>query len=242
MLPTGPRMRLSSASKFATEVFISECNVDWGSEAIFAKHLDRAGVVLDIGANIGYYSLYVLPCVSGVHAFEPDPIARARLRQNLADHAKAQIHDSAVGLRSGRANFIIEENSEVSHLAGPRAESGKRICEISMTTIDDFVTEEKLSITGIKIDVEGADLEVIEGGLGTIGSQFPLVLTETRPENRLFDLVRPFGFRVFAFVKYPHAVRFGFREILEESGFQTKMLFLVPPRLHPVFEGLIEQD
>ena len=72
-LPTGLRMRLPTASKFASEVFITGSKVDWGSEELFVNHLNASEVVLDVGANIGYYSLYVLPRTAAVHAFEPDP-------------------------------------------------------------------------------------------------------------------------------------------------------------------------
>jgi hypothetical protein len=71
VLPTGLLIHLPKHSKFGSEVFVTKANVDWGSERIFAENLDPSGVFLDVGANIGYYSLYVLPCVSSAYAFEP---------------------------------------------------------------------------------------------------------------------------------------------------------------------------
>jgi len=241
VLPTGLRMRLPRTSKFATEVFITRSNVDWGSEKLFSNHLDASGVVLDIGANVGYYSLYMLPRISAVHAFEPDPRALTVLRSNLAIHHNAYVHSLAVGRSSGRSHFALEQNSEVSHLADPSIESCRELHEIDVITIDQFVADRELSVTGIKIDVEGADIDVIEGGLTTLGSQFPLVLTETKPDERLFGLIRPLGYRVFAFVKHPKIARFVFHEIVGEGNFQTKMLFLVPMRLQPTFENLARE-
>ncbi|MHB8303516.1 MAG: FkbM family methyltransferase [Acidobacteriaceae bacterium] len=231
-------MRLPRTSKFATEVFITGANVDWGSEELFANQLDPSGIVLDIGANVGYYSLYVLPRTAGVHAFEPDPRALAALQSNLAGHSNAHVHSLAVGSRSGRSRFALERNSEISHLVEPSIEGGKDLHEVDVTTIDDFVADRGLSLTGIKIDVEGADIDVIEGGVTTLRSQSPLVLTETKPEERLFCLIRPLGYRVFAFVKHPKIAGFVFHEIVEKCNFQTKMLFLVPLRLQPTFENL----
>ncbi len=238
VLPTGLRMRLPRTSKFATEVFITRSNVDWGSEELFANHLDASGAVLDIGANIGYYSLYVLPRISEVHAFEPDPRALAVLQSNLAGHSNAHVHNLAVGNCTGRSLFALEQTSEVSHLVGPSTEPGMELQEVEVTTIDNFVADRNLHVTGIKIDVEGADLDVIEGGLKTLGSQSPLVLTETKPDERLLNLIRPLGYRVFAFVKHPNTVQFMFQEIVSEGNFQTKMLFLVPMRLQSTFEIL----
>lgn len=237
-LPTGLRMKLPRTSKFATEVFITRSNVDWGSEELFARHLDAAGVVLDVGANIGYYSLYTLPRVSAVHSFEPDPRALAVLKSNLAGHPNAHVHSLAVGNRIGKSRFALERNSEISHVTSFTSEIDDETIEVDATTIDRFTAENKLNVTGIKIDVEGADLDVIEGGLATLGSQFPLVLTETRPEERLFNMIQPLGYRVFAFVKDAETRRFIFREIAGDSKFHTKMLFLAPPRLHSNLESL----
>lgn len=234
-------MKLPRNSKFATEVYISQCNVDWGSEEIFASHLDSSGIFLDVGANIGYYSLYMLPRVGGVQAFEPDPNAQAVLRENLYGRPNTEVHGFAVGRRSGRGPFISEKNSEVSHLADPLTENGKKSLEIDVITIDDFVADRKLAITGMKIDVEGADVDVIEGALTTLESQFPLVLTETTPGNRLLHLVEPLGYRVFGFIKSPKTVQFRFREIGGGDNLQTKMLFLVPPPLQYAFERLVDQ-
>jgi FkbM family methyltransferase len=241
ILPTGLPMRLPRTSKFASEVFVTGANVDWGSEAIFANHLDASGAVLDVGANIGYYSLYMLPRASAVHAFEPGPRPLAVLRSNLAGHLNAEVHALAVGKCAGRSSFILESNSEVSHLADPSAHQNEERHEVDVTTIDGFVAEKGLQITGIKIDVEGADLDVIEGAVRTLESQSPLVLTETKPDERLFGLIRPLGYKVFAFVKNPKTAQFRFRELVRESNLQTKMLFLVPTRLHARFEGLAEQ-
>jgi FkbM family methyltransferase len=241
VLPTGLRMLLPRTSKFASEVFITGSNVDWGSEEVFANHLDASGVVLDVGANIGYYSLYVLPRTAGVHAFEPDPRALTVLRTNVAGHANAHVHSLAVSKGTGKSFLILESNSEVSHLADPSTQPSDKRCDIDVTTIDHFVAEQDLRVTGIKIDVEGADLDVIEGAVRTLESQFPLVLTETNPDERLFKMIRPLGYKVFAFVKHPNASQFKFHEIVGEGNFQTKMLFLVPTRLQDTFENLTHE-
>ncbi|HEY5254780.1 MAG TPA: FkbM family methyltransferase [Acidobacteriaceae bacterium] len=238
VLPTGLRMRLPTTSKFASEVFITGSKVDWGSEALFANQLAASGVVLDVGANIGYYSLYVLPRTSAVYAFEPDPRALDVLRFNLAPHANAHIQGVAVGKYIGKSVFILESNCEVSHLAGTSNQIVGQRCEVDVTTIDQFVSDKDLHITGIKIDVEGADLDVIEGAVKTLASQAPLVLTETAPEERLFETIRPLGYKVFAFIKPLNTSKFQFQEIVRESNFQTKMLFLVPTRLQSTFENL----
>lgn len=240
-LPTGLRIRLPRESRFGTEAFKTGCDVDWGSERLFADSLDPSGVVLDIGANIGYYSLYVLPVVAAVHAFEPDPRPRAALERNLRDHPNAHIHPQAVGRSNTKGVFVSEPHSELSHLSGNSAAG----CEVDVVTVDSFVHANRLHVTGIKIDVEGWDIDVIEGALTTLETQAPLLLTEATPEVRLFCLIRSLNYKVFAFTKdfrtssHPwNRTRFRLEEIAAGSDRQTKMLFLAPARLHNKFEAL----
>jgi FkbM family methyltransferase len=235
VLPTGLRMRLPRNSKCATEVFISQCNVDWGSEQIFTGHLEASGVVLDVGANIGYYSLYTLPRVAAVHAFEPDPRTVAVLRQNLAAYPNAHVHTQALGNHAGTAKFVLEDSSEMSHIADSSGD-GAKLHQVELTTIDRVVAELKLKVTGIKVDAEGVDIDVIEGARETLKTQAPLVLTEAHPDTRLFDLIQPLGYRVFAFVRKPKDPALRFQEIVCGDHHWTKMLFLVPPRLGEEFE------
>jgi hypothetical protein len=71
-LPTGLRMKIPMRSPHGTEVFITRANTDWGAEALFCRFADADRDFCDIGSNIGYYSLYLSPCVRKIFAFEPD--------------------------------------------------------------------------------------------------------------------------------------------------------------------------
>jgi FkbM family methyltransferase len=62
---------------------------------------------LDIGAHMGYCSLYMLPLVKAVYAFESDPRARAWLTRNLSPYPNAMVVPVAVGAGSGRATFVL---------------------------------------------------------------------------------------------------------------------------------------
>ena len=232
-LPTGLRMQLPRTSKFSTEVFVTRCNVDWGSEALFASMLNGTGAFLDIGANVGYYSLYMLPKVTEVHAFEPDTRAAVGLRQNLSAHSNAYTYPIALGKGVGQTGFVQASSSEGSHLA-----KGVGTHEVEVTTIDHFVSERGLSVAGIKIDVEGGDLEVLHGAMHTLKAQHPLVLTEAEPVDELFDFTEPLDYGVFAFVRKSGAIHL--KELGRKNRELTKMLFLVPPELRQRFTAIPE--
>ncbi len=243
-LPTGARMVLPRTSKFASEVFITRCHVDWGSEALFARHLNSAGVFLDVGANIGYYSLYMLPLVATIHAFEPDLAAHAKLRKNLALYTpRATAHAVAVGKMNGIASFVTHSDSEISHLVQSASDGASPTQQVPITTIDQFVADfltipQPQIVTGIKIDVEGADFQVLEGARNTLATHSPLVLAETSPDARLFEFLQPHDYRVFAFTRSFPGHAFQLQAITASTNLPTKMLFLVPPRLSTAFQAL----
>jgi FkbM family methyltransferase len=123
----------------------------------FVHHARPDWVVLDCGANIGYYSiLFARLCPRGrVYAFEPTATVEM-LRGNLR-HARVEerveIVPKALGSRIGR----IEEN--VYRIWGRPPD--RRTYEF--TTIDAFVSERSLGVAAIKIDVDSFDLEVLQG-------------------------------------------------------------------------------
>ena len=81
-LNRGITINLPRNSRFGTEFFLKNGSVDWGSEEYLIKYLDKQKSFLDIGANIGYYSLLVSPYCHRVYAFEPDLRSIAALKEN----------------------------------------------------------------------------------------------------------------------------------------------------------------
>src|SRR4051812_7940229 len=60
-LPTGLTLQLPFDSRFAGEAYVTNGNVDHGAEQTLTRFIDPRSDVLDIGANIGYYSVYLAP-------------------------------------------------------------------------------------------------------------------------------------------------------------------------------------
>jgi len=231
-LPTGQWMTLPISDRFATEAFRTQGDVDWGSEALMASLLNRRGAFLDVGAHIGYYSLYMLPRVLEVFAFEPDPRVCALLKNNVGAKSNVVVLPWAVGVTGGKAQFTLERDAAISHLSAEGDAAANQIV-VDVVTIDEFVRSRALTVEAIKIDVEGHDAEVIEGALGVLKEQQPLVLTEARPDARLFQLASLAAYRVFAFVRHPRTRKKWMAELFADQAVpgETKMLFLVPERL-----------
>lgn len=149
------------------------------------RHLPPGGVLFDVGANLGFFSLLGarLAGPSGhVYAFEPVP----ENAEALAEHAalnqigNVTVIERAVGARSGPARLQLVADRSWSKLAAygehPQTE---RVIEVEAVAIDDLLAGGRLPPPAVvKIDVEGAELEVLEGMGQAIAAHRPAIICE----------------------------------------------------------------
>ena len=123
-------------------------------------------VVVDLGANIGVYSLVQSRKMGGkgrVYAVEPNPDVYKRLQKNVTLNQALNVHtiEAAVYSRSGRIDFQCERNTLISKIA--RGETGTTL--VTAITLDELVASQGIrSIDILKIDVEGSEIDVLLGG------------------------------------------------------------------------------
>jgi FkbM family methyltransferase len=235
-LPTGSRIRLPRSSRNATEVYVTRANMDWGSEQLFASFGSRETDFLDIGAHIGYYSVYLSPLVRRAFAFEPDPRNLEALRVNAQRAGNVNVYDVAISSRDGVAALAVDGDSAISHLVDS---PGAASITVRAMTIDAFVAAvPEINVGLVKTDVEGHDLEALRGMTQTVRRFQPLILSETGSEPEpLFELCKEWGYQVFAFTRDRRTFRTSLKQVtvrdLATEWF--KMLFLVPGRLQDRF-------
>ena len=147
-------------------------------EMLFALRYLRPGdAIVDVGANIGFYSLLGSSVNGGapVLAFEPHPLASARLRENAALNAfsNIQIRPMAVGDRSTTARLtreLADENRiEVNAL------SGEPTVPVRVVTMDSELSRLQIDpaqVRLVKVDTEGFEARVL-GGAGLLLTQDP---------------------------------------------------------------------
>lgn len=241
-LPTGLEIILPPDNSFVSEVILTGANVDWGAEAEMARRLDAKGVFIDVGAHIGYYSLYMRPRVREVHAFEPDSRMLRHLRKNLDRYSGMHVHVEAVSDRPGKASFTLDKHAELSRMesAGPATEENRT--EVTVVSLDEFAEPSQMAVTGIKIDVEGNDYLVLQGASRLVDRCQPLILAEAVADEKLFSWAKNHDYGVFATVCDRATGRRKFRRLTSPQQIWTKMLFLVPHRLLPEFCSLANSD
>ena len=135
--------------------------------AAWKNFLPEGGVVVDIGANIGYHSLLAGVCVGPtgkVIAFEPSTTIFRELSANIELNHATQIaaQNLAVSNRSGPVNLYYAGEDEQGHSSITRGVGPGEVAQaITFAEIGTLV--DLASIDLIKIDVEGAESLVIEG-------------------------------------------------------------------------------
>ena len=171
-----------------------------------SANLHRGLVVADVGAHIGFLTIFMARLVGEtgrVYAFEPAPDNLSYLRRNVAQNAAANVvvvPAAAGARRATRTLYLVEEgdmhslfpNNPFSHAVGT--------VEVEQVALDDVVS----SLDVAKIDVEGAEIEALRG-MGRILAQQPkpvLVvewsptcqLTAGHAPGELIRVLREFGY------------------------------------------------
>lgn len=135
----------------------------------FAMHLLRAGdCFVDVGANIGSYTVLAAGvCGASVVAFEPIPDTASGLDANIAANllaSRVQVVREAVGATSGHLQMTRSLDT-TNRIVSAGASTGDTL-HVPVTTLDK--TLEGRAVDLLKIDVEGHELAVLQGGQDTL--------------------------------------------------------------------------
>ncbi|WP_347179323.1 FkbM family methyltransferase [Roseofilum acuticapitatum] len=235
-------MILPFGSQFGTELFLKKEKLDWGSEAVLTRFLDKEKSFIDIGANIGYYTLLAAPLSREVYAFEPDPRVIKTLEENISQFQNCHIIREALYSEAGTMEISLNSMPELNSLVRTDNEGKKMIVKVN--TLDNLMSEyPSLKVSGIKTDAEGADFEILLGGKNLLIRDQPLVLSEAYPNKNLLNFIESIGFTCYAFAKpknqevYPSNAKF-IKIEKQPNNYRIKMIFIVPARLATEFQTL----
>jgi FkbM family methyltransferase len=142
-----------------------------------AKFIDPMKNAMDIGAAVGMYTTFWAQKAARVHSYEAVPAVYKQLEKVKERFDNVSTYRLAVGEEVGFTTFYVDDkrlsNSGFTDLVG-----GQPI-EVPVTTID----AQDLSDVGfIKVDVEGHELAVLNGGRETIERDRPVCMVEIYPK------------------------------------------------------------
>lgn len=141
-------------------------------------------VILDVGGNRGQYVLRLKASwpTAEIHTFEPFPKLAALLHElaTMNQWEDLLVNQCLLGHAPGTGRLFYDgnETTTASTVAGFQSNHGHSI-EVERTTLDDYIRRARLNrVDLLKIDVEGGELEVIEGAAQLLTQLRPLVLME----------------------------------------------------------------
>ena len=150
---------------------------------LLRQMLDPAMTFVDVGAQVGYFSMTAAALVGpagAVHSFEPDPDCFSMLQRNARAYPWVRVHNSAVADFVGETSFYRSPKRGESGWGAMFDEDGDRPkISVKVRTLDNWVATERIGrIDVVKIDVEGAECRVLDGARGVIARTRPMMWVE----------------------------------------------------------------
>jgi FkbM family methyltransferase len=180
---------------------------------VFYERAKKAGVVLDIGAHIGFFSILaaIANRESLVYAFEPLQRVYQRLERNLAINKLTNVHSAraAVGNKEGSQEFYfpdveapVSSSLRSDMLLSTLGEAAVRHVTVPVVTLDLFLQRENIRrVDLIKMDTERTEHEVLQGAREILSRDQPDVICEVWPDadniEPLETLLRQYGYQFY---------------------------------------------
>ena len=132
--------------------------------------LRREDLFIDVGANVGSYTLLACAAVGARgYAFEPVPLTHSRLVDNLRlNYLEARVQHPNVGVGSSAGQLVFTSDEDTVNHALSDGESCANPVTVDVITLDSALAHESPSL--MKIDVEGFEKPVILGGEKTLSN------------------------------------------------------------------------
>ena len=196
-LPGGVSIIVPDNLEMITPYVLME-QLDWFEDEIkFVRELLRPGqVAIDIGANYGVYALTMANAVGvdgRVVAFEPVAKTASYLKQSIdANNFKqAEVLQLAISAAPGTGRISTQQHAELNALLdGSKLESS---AEVRIDSLDHFFSG-RTDVDFLKIDAEGHEQMILDGGRDFFDKNSPLVLYEVKEGSGLhLELVESFS-------------------------------------------------
>jgi FkbM family methyltransferase len=149
--------------------------------------------VIDVGGYIGNHAVFFALHFGIVHTFEPNRNMHECLEENLREFPNAMIHKCALGSEEGVGDFKIV-NLQEQYLSHVDFNPGMMVdIPVQVDILDNYDIDPDV----IKIDVEGAEIDVLKGGHEMIMESKPELFVECRTDEdykNMFEYLEPLGY------------------------------------------------
>ena len=181
-LPWKERLTMTLAPAALYYRFRVADEAEWGEHelSVLDKIMRPGGTAVDVGANQGVFAFAFAKIADRVEAFEPNPDYADFGRRMLG--GRARMHVIALSNTVGTAEFVVPVSKEgmVLHLGGNLKQGTAQHDDalrftVEVRTLDSYDFKD---VRAVKIDTEGNEMEVLEGGRKTIQRDRPALIVE----------------------------------------------------------------
>ena len=155
------------------------------------RDLPKKSIVIDAGASIGKYTLLAARNASNVISLEPEKSNFSLLKKNLLLNKFRNVKaiNFALARRAGNFPFYISEDSSTHSLYSKKNASQVNSCVVKSITLDKLLDTNNIDqVDLLKMDIEGAELEVLEQSLNSI-DRIKIAVIEIH-EELYYDKIR----------------------------------------------------
>jgi FkbM family methyltransferase len=213
-------IRFIYRTKFGFDIFVhpekildilttnQACDAELWMHAV-QKLIKSLDVTVDVGANIGITSCWFSRISRTVYAFEPDSDNIKYLKDNLCLNKirNVEVVPCVAGNINSEVDFYLRQSFGHHSASKKHITKTKKSVRLPVVRLDDFLQKRGItSISLLKIDVEGSEIDVLKGVEWYIKSKhISLIVFEHAPvlfENNsqrieVFDYLSKFGYRIF---------------------------------------------
>jgi FkbM family methyltransferase len=153
--------------KDSMNLFINKIHEPYETELV-SSIIEPGNVVLDIGANIGYYTLIFAKLVGQngkVFAFEPEPTNFQLLEKNVSinGYSNVILEQKAVSNRNEKKKLYLDKENAGMHRIYKPQFTNLDFVEVDTVFLDDYFSNYRGEIDFIKMDIEGSEITALEG-------------------------------------------------------------------------------
>lgn len=178
---------------------------------IVKKEIEQGNIVLDIGANIGYYTLIFAKLVGEngkVYAFEPDPTNYSLLKKNIKinGYKNVVLLQKAVSNKTGKINLYLSDDNNGDHRIY-NSHDKRHSLKIEVVRLDDYFKDYQGKIDFIKMDIQGAECIAVHGmplllkknkNIKLITEFWPFAIKKCGNDHKKYlGLLQKYGFKLY---------------------------------------------
>ena len=180
---------------------------------LILRNVNINSIAIDIGANIGYYTLLLAKICKKVYAIEPDKMCFEILKKNVEENKLKNVIliNKAVSDKKEKVEFFVDsENYGNGRIKIQRDCFGlPRNDVVLCDSLDNILIKEKIDL--IKIDVQGWEAKVIMGAKKIIKKYKPIMFLEFNGDFKMISFLKKYYKNIFTIDYWFYVLRRGIK-------------------------------